>query len=173
MPERDFPVGHPAASDYAGQPYKAPRSPFLDEFPEGHLARNGKNIRPVDSPDGMRQAFNSQSQHLQELAAIGSLPALTDLATGEPVPLSSEQLAHVYAVRHGLSLENQALVTDQYHLDPMAEARPELPVVAMTPQQQAIKYFTDLGYTPERGQELIDQYGVPTVLTKLAQDAHR
>lgn len=50
--ERDFPVGHPAASDYSGERYTPPRAPHAEDFPPDHPARNGKNISALDSPDG-------------------------------------------------------------------------------------------------------------------------
>lgn len=56
MAERDYPVGHPAASDYAGQKYTPPRAPFSEDFAPDHPARGGKNISPLDTPDGMRAA---------------------------------------------------------------------------------------------------------------------
>lgn len=41
--ERDWPKGHPAASDYNGEPYSAPPPPFAEDWPVGHPARLGKN----------------------------------------------------------------------------------------------------------------------------------
>jgi hypothetical protein len=173
MPERDFPKGHPAASDYNGEPYTPPRSPYLEEFAPGHPARNGKNIQPVDTPDGMRKLFNTHSQNLQELAAIGSLPPVIDPDTGEKVPLTTEQIAHIYAVRKGLPREQQVMVTDRYHLTPMPAVATEPAVAPMTAEDQARQYFIDLGYSPERANELLEGYGVPQVISNLTKDAHR
>lgn len=50
--ERDYPVGHPAASDYQGERYTPPRAPYAEDFPPNHPARGGKNIGTLDSPDG-------------------------------------------------------------------------------------------------------------------------
>jgi len=53
--ERDYPEGHPAASDYSGQPYTPPRAPYAEDFGVGHPARGGNNISDLDSPDGSHQ----------------------------------------------------------------------------------------------------------------------
>lgn len=50
--ERDYPIGHPAASDYKGEKYTPPRAPFAEDFPPDHPARLGKNVQALDSPDG-------------------------------------------------------------------------------------------------------------------------
>lgn len=75
MSERDYPVGHPAASDYNGQKYTPPRAPWQDDFDADSPARGGANTNPLDTPDGMREHQNKLSQDLAELAAIGALPA--------------------------------------------------------------------------------------------------
>lgn len=54
MAERDYPEGHPAASDYKGQRYIPPRAPFGEDFNPDHPARGGKNTSTADTPDGMR-----------------------------------------------------------------------------------------------------------------------
>lgn len=100
--ERDFPVGHPAASDYAGEPYSPPRAPYTEDFAEGHPARDGKNVSTLDTPDGLRAAHLQFRNDLVELAMVGSLPRLVDFENNEPIPLTPEQLATVYALRHGL-----------------------------------------------------------------------
>jgi hypothetical protein len=103
MSERDYPVGHPAASDYSGQKHAAHISPFAHDYPPGHAARGGQNSNRLSTPDGMRTAHNSQKTDLQELAMVGSLPPLIDDETGKAVELSSQQLAHVYAVRNAIA----------------------------------------------------------------------
>lgn len=100
--ERDFPVGHPAACDYAGEPYSPPRAPYGEDFPEGHPARDGKNVSTLDTADGMRAIMLHVHNDLVELATVGSLPCLRDFDNNEPIPLEPEQLAAVYAMRHGL-----------------------------------------------------------------------
>lgn len=71
--ERDYPVGHPAASDYNGAPYNAPRAPWTDDFPSDHPARGGKNTSEVDSPDGMRkltiEVRQANEQRMREVKA--------------------------------------------------------------------------------------------------------
>jgi hypothetical protein len=52
MAERDYPQGHPAASDYKGEKYTPPRAPFAEDFGPDHPARLGKNIGVLDTPDG-------------------------------------------------------------------------------------------------------------------------
>lgn len=59
MSERDYPKGHPAAADYAGEKYVPPRAPWSEDFPPGHPARGGANVKDADTPDGMR------AQHLE------------------------------------------------------------------------------------------------------------
>ena len=51
--ERDYPIGHPAAADYNGAPYHPTTAPFGEVYPPEHLARGGKNIDALSSPDGM------------------------------------------------------------------------------------------------------------------------
>jgi hypothetical protein len=62
MAERDYPVGHPSASDYKGEHYVPPRAPFSEDFPPGHPARDGKNIGVLDTPDGKRAQTMRESQ---------------------------------------------------------------------------------------------------------------
>lgn len=60
--ERDYPVGHPAASDYAGEEYIPPRAPWSEDFAPDHPARGGANTSALDTPDGYRDAVNQQQQ---------------------------------------------------------------------------------------------------------------
>jgi len=60
MSERDYPVGHPAASDYKGEKYIPKRAPFSFDYEEDHPARAGRNSSAVDSPDGLRAAVREQ-----------------------------------------------------------------------------------------------------------------
>ena len=82
-PERDFPVGHPAASDYKGEKYTPPKAPFSEDFNEGHPARDGKNTTELDTPDGLRAAVNERKQDMSELRAIGALPPEEPADEGE------------------------------------------------------------------------------------------
>jgi hypothetical protein len=66
-PERDFPVGHPAAGDYAGEAYNPPQAPHSEDFPEGHPARGGKNCSELDTPDGIRAAANKAQRAIADL----------------------------------------------------------------------------------------------------------
>lgn len=52
--ERDFPIGHPAASDYNREPYTPPRAPHAEDFPEGNPARMGKNIPQAEIDERRR-----------------------------------------------------------------------------------------------------------------------
>jgi len=173
MAERDYPVGHPAAADYKGEPYTPPRSPYTRDFDEGHPAFGGKNIAATDTPDGMRAAANKFQNNLQELAAIGSLPPLVDDNTGEALQISPEQLAYVYAVRKGLTPANQQIVTERYKLEPMNAAPAAQVELPMSAEQQALNYIISLNYTPERAQEILDKYGVPDAMSQKAADSNR
>lgn len=51
--ERDYPLGHPAASDYKGEPYTPPIAPHAEDYPHGHPARGGANSHSSSTPDGM------------------------------------------------------------------------------------------------------------------------
>jgi len=42
--ERDWPTGHPAASDYRGESYTPPDPPFAVDWPKGHPCRDGANV---------------------------------------------------------------------------------------------------------------------------------
>jgi len=72
--ERDYPIGHPASSDYAGQKYTPPRAPWMDDFPEDHPAHGGRNCNETDSPDGQRANLLAVEQDVAELAAVGAIP---------------------------------------------------------------------------------------------------
>lgn len=69
MSERDYPEGHPAASDYKGQKYTPKRAPWSEDFPPDHPARGGKNAHANDSPDGRRA---EQLEHERDVAGSGS-----------------------------------------------------------------------------------------------------
>ena len=76
MSERDFPIGHPSASDYKGEKYIPPRAPWAADYDFDHPAYGGKNCSDLDTPDGMRAAVLTRTQDLDELAAIGALPGV-------------------------------------------------------------------------------------------------
>jgi hypothetical protein len=171
--ERDFPVGHPAASDYAGEPYTPPRAPHGEDFEVGHPARGGKNIGAADTPDGMRAAHLEQAQDLQELAMVGSLPLLHDPDTGDEIALTPQELAHVYAVRYAMSPEQAQAITDKYGLEPQAAPPREPLPPPTTAEEQALAYIIGKGYTPERAREILAKYGAPSVLADKEADAHR
>lgn len=173
MPERDFPVGHPAAADYKGEAYTPLRSPYQDDFAPDHPAFAGKNIHETATPDGMRAAANKQSADLHELAAIGSLPPLVDDVTGEPLALTPQQLAHVYAVRNGLRFPAQEIVNKRYGLLPADSVPSDDVATQMSAEDQALAHIRSLGYTPERAREIFEKYGAPSILQDKENDAHR
>lgn len=173
MPERDYPVGHPAAPDYNGEPYFPNTAPFGEDFPKGHPARGGVNIPANCTPDGMRAAFNKQSQNLQALAAMGSLPPLRDPETGHDIELTASELAYIYAVRKGLPAVLAEQVTTRYHLEPMEHAAPVEEQQSLSAYDQAVLILIGRGYSQERSKELIDKYGVPDTLQEHENDAHR
>jgi hypothetical protein len=80
--ERDYPVGHPAASDYKGEPYTPPRAPYAEDFPPGHPARGGKNASRLDTPDGTHDATVKEWQANAERTAAAepteAQPAVED-----------------------------------------------------------------------------------------------
>jgi hypothetical protein len=157
--ERDFPVGHPAACDFDGETYRPPVSPFSVDYPEDHPARGGKNVADVDTPDGKRAAHNAQRTRLLELAMLGSIAPVIDPDTQKPVPLTPAQLAHVYAVRKGLSPDNARYVTEYFNLEPEPGHSAEPGQRPLSAEEQCVMYFVALGYTPERGKELFERYG--------------
>jgi len=195
MPERDYPIGHPAASDYKGQAYKPGFDAMAHDYRENHPARGGANVTALDSPDGKRAALNTRIADLHELAAVGSLPALIDPTTKEPIPLTAAQIAYIYTVRAALRDEAAQWVTKRYELVPpekvckcgLPEAahaeyvrghrfeprKTEGPAPKLTPKDQAVHYLLALGYTPERAEEIFLKYGVPDVLKDREADTHR
>lgn len=173
MQERDYPVGHPAASDYKGEAYHPNRAPFEEDYPKGHPARDGKNVSHLDTPDGHRAAFNQQRQDLQVLAAMGSLPPLKDDATDREIELTPQELAYVYAVRKGLPVDKAQEVTERYNLAPLARVEDILEQNVFSAEEQAVMILVKRGYSPERAKAIIDKYGVPDVLAQHEQDAHR
>ncbi len=87
MSERDYPKGHPAASDYAGEPYIPPRAPFTEDWPVGHPARGGKNVDKLSTPDGLR------AQILRDHAANVKRTAAAAKAAEQTAPSSADDLA--------------------------------------------------------------------------------
>jgi hypothetical protein len=138
-PERDYPVGHPAAGDYAKEAYVPPSYARLLDYPPDHPAHHGKNSKAVDSPDGMRDAQNSRGADLKELAAVGSLPPLIDPAKKEPVPVPSSALADIYAAR---------MKADFLH--PPTDA-----------DRLAVRCIMALGYSMDQAYELYENYTRP------------
>jgi hypothetical protein len=87
MAERDYPVGHPAASDYKGERYIPPRAPFADDFNYDHPARGGKNSSAIDTPDGYRAFVLEQDKANVERTASMQIPEEphdVDDHSGEP-----------------------------------------------------------------------------------------
>jgi hypothetical protein len=173
LQERDFPEGHPAASDYTGQAWTNPAAVHDHDFPVGHPARNGGNVREIDRPDGQRAAHLKQSQDLMQLAMIGSLPPLIDPATNDPIELTAEQLAHVYAVRNSLTISLAGEVTERYKLTPEKTRASDVAMPQPTAEEQAVNYLVSLGYLPEKAQAVIAKWGVPEVTTAKLQAEHR
>jgi hypothetical protein len=114
--ERDYPIGHPAASDYKGEPYTDAFASYAFDFPAGHAARGGKNRSDVDTPDGMREAHLHQANKLVDLAKSGSLPPLFAFGQKEPLPLAPEALAHIYAARQTADFTKPAREDDKIAL---------------------------------------------------------
>ncbi len=102
MSERDYPKGHPAASDYKGETYTPPRAPWQDDFDQHHPAYAGANTSELDTPDGMRAAHNRVQQDLTELRAIGALPSehVEDFER-ENIPALKEREAREYLASRG------------------------------------------------------------------------
>lgn len=173
MPELAYPVGHPAHPDYNGEPWTPQGAIHREDFPVGHLGRFGKNTSAIDSPDGFRAAHNSREQSLQELAAIGSLPPLIDPKTGYPIQIDATQLAHIYAVRVGLTPKGQKTVTEKYHLEPMAPRKQEDFKPALTAEEQALAFIQAKGYRPEAAREILARYGLQGIQTDMALDSFR
>lgn len=171
--ERDYPIGHPSASDYKGELFIPQSVALTMDYDKSHPAHAGSNTTVLDTPDGMRDAHNVRSADLQELAMVGSLPPLTDPETGLALALTPAQLAHIYAVRQGLRPAVAQEITDRYNLAPEQGHSAEPGQPQLSAEQQSIMYIVGLGYTPERAKELFDKYGVPSVLADKEADAHR
>ncbi len=139
MAERDYPVGHPAAADYKGEPYVDKFASYAYDFPEGHPARGGQNRSALDTPDGVRESHLRQTTPLQELAKQGALPVLRDPAKPDPLPLAPEALAHVYTAR--LAYSSTVPITEDTH--------------------QALAYIEALGYTNAQAYDLFVNYLKP------------
>lgn len=137
--ERDYPIGHPAASDYQGQPYVDRFASYAFDFPEGSPARGGKNCSDLDSPDGVRAAQLRQVNKLQDLAQQGSLPPVFAPGSKEPLPLTAAQLAHIYAARHAY--------------DPSKMASEDA--------RQAVDYIVALGYPRPAAIQMFLDYAQP------------
>jgi hypothetical protein len=137
--ERDYPIGHPAACDFNAATYTAPESPYYVDYPQGHPARNGKNVTPLSTQDGMREAQLKQTNQLQDLAKQGCLPPLLDPAKPEPLPVTPEQLAHIYAARRAYDPDKTA----------SEDAR------------QAVGYIIALGYSKPDAINLFLHYAQP------------
>lgn len=83
--ERDYPVGHPAASDYAGEPYTPPPPPLGRDYPVGHP-------KAADSPQNIAEGI----AQMKERSAPGQpgVPTDSDVqpAGGSTAPQSSSGL---------------------------------------------------------------------------------
>jgi hypothetical protein len=137
--ERDFPVGHPAASDYKGEAFTDRFASYAYDFPEGHAARAGKNRGDLDTPDGVRESHLGEKTPLVDLAKQGSLPPLFDPEKHDPLPLTPDQLAHIYAAR--LAADETQPPTDD--------------------AKQAVGYIKALGYDIEHAIQLFLNYMRP------------
>jgi hypothetical protein len=137
--ERDFPVGHPAASDFDPSTYTPPENKYYVDFPKGHPARGGANVKFIDTPDGVKENTLHQVNNLKDLAAQGSLPQVFAPGKKEPLPLTPAQLAHFYAARLAY---NPAVA-------PSDDAR------------QAVGYITALGYSKDIAVQLFLDYAQP------------
>jgi hypothetical protein len=173
MPELAYPVGHPAHPDYKGEAWKNPAAMYDEDYPEGSPARNGANVRAIDTPDGQRAAHLKQFQDLQQLAMLGSLPPIVDDKTGEKLELSPAALAHVYAVRKGLTPPLAAEITQRYGLTAESPRKTDGETHATTPEEEALAHIMGLGYSPERAKEILAKYGVPEVLADHRADETR
>lgn len=173
MPERDYPKGHPAASDYAGEPYKPRFNTTYVDFPEGHPAKGGHNVRPINTPDGMRAAHLEQAQDLQELAAVGSLPPVMDPETNKPLELTAEQLAYIYAVRQGVGDALAQEITARYHLTPIDDSKREKGAPVVTARDQALAHIRGLGFSPEAAENILLKYGIPDIMLDRESALHR
>jgi len=147
MAERDYPVGHPAASDYKGEPFVDRFASYAFDFPEGSPARGGKNCSVLDTPDGVRAAQLRQENRLQDLAQQGSLPPVFAPGSQEPLPLTAAQLAHVYAARHAY--------------DPTK--------VASEDARQAVDYIVALGYSRPVAIQMFLDYAQPPKAATVAK----
>ena len=81
MSERDYPKGHPASADYAGEKYVPPRAPWSEDFPPGHPARGGANVSDSDTPDGLR-AQQLEREHKAQAEPAAEAPAEEAKAEG-------------------------------------------------------------------------------------------
>ena len=164
MAESAYPVGHPGHPLYKGEPWinRADRGSAA-YFPDDP-AYGGKNVGPLDTPDGKRAFLNQRQNNLQDLAACGSLPPLVDPETKERIALTPEQLAHVYSVRNGIS--NAALaeeITHTFGLDAKAVTA-AAPVAKLSDDDVAVGFLLGHGYSPEHARAILDRYGVPEVV---------
>jgi len=184
--ERDYPIGHPAASDYNGEPYAPLMTLGAEDFPPGDPARGGGNVTSLHTPDGMRASLNAQAAELHELAPVGSLPRLKDPTTGEAIELTPAQLALVYRVRQSLRTPLAAAITSRYQLAPQEQVcvcglpegghaelaldhkfkpwKPETPAATLSEKDQALGFIRSMGFTPEHAEEILAKYGIPEVM---------
>src|SRR5216683_3835128 len=116
--ERDFPMGHPAASDYKGEAYTPPRAPWEHDYAADNPARAGANTSPLDSPDGMREAIKQRIQDLDELRAIGALPAehSENFDSSAPTDVQTKE-AHEYLKSRGYTDSAADDILSRYGID--------------------------------------------------------
>jgi hypothetical protein len=83
MADRDYPVGHPAAADYANQPYTPPIAPNAEDYPLGHPARGGKNVDALSTVDGQRAYYLKlfEDNHKRTVTARAEAIAAHEQAT--------------------------------------------------------------------------------------------
>lgn len=88
--ERDYPVGHPASSDYAGQPYTPPPPPLGRDYPVGHP-------KAADSPANIAES----KREAAERSAPGQPGVPIEIATAPddgkpPTPASGQVKVNLF-----------------------------------------------------------------------------
>lgn len=184
--ERDFPLGHPASSDYD------PASLEAREWARKNVSGLGERDFPVDHPGAADTAGNFGALHWapgvdphnphrepftgrtpEQAAAVRALSSAASQAAKESpvlVPIDAVEVAKLLddkrreLKRDLLTPEEHAAVLAEYH----QRARQAPPVGAspgtLTPRERAIAYVMSRGYAIETATAIVEREGAASIL---------
>lgn len=144
--ERDFPVGHPASSDYD------PKSPEAKEWARVNIHPMGERDFPVDHPKACDTPGNTN--HIPVRAGVD--------------PLHPELQEHTGATPEVAEARRKAYLAQQ----PKAQETPMLEDgrvnAAKVAEESAVSFVMEQGHDEEKAREIVREQGVDQILAAKA-----